>query len=499
MLNENDYLQYDGLALAELIHSRQVSALEVADAAIQRIEKLNPAINAVIHKMYASAREQAQQTNPDAVFTGVPFLIKDLGLTYQGEPENWGSRYLQNYVPDYDGELAKRFRQAGILVLGKTNVPELGLSFHTEPAAFGPCHNPWHLDKTPGGSSGGAAAAVAAGMVPLAHANDGGGSIRIPASCCGLFGLKPSRGRIPLGPDIGKGWQGCVTSHVVSKSVRDSAAMLDAIAGSDLGAPFIEPPRPDSFLQQCQQPPHKLRIGVIQQPIFPAKKLHPHCSQALEETIALCSSLGHSLEPIQLHEHSMELAHHFTVLVAGEITALLEEMSHVLGRKAKSNELEITTRLMRRLGTFFSAKDFAYMSHYFDIYTRQIAQLFTQYDVLLSPTLNEPPVDIGHYQLSTINRWVLEFTTRFPNRFLLRKALKQIKRCAYLFSPFTPLFNITGNPAASIPLAWDEDNLPIGMQFISGMGREDLLFRLASQLEQAQPWQPRLLKMQQQL
>ena len=296
----SEYDQYDGLGLAELVRNKQISPIELVEEAIQRIEQHNPKLNAVIYKMYEQAHQTAQSRLPEGPFQGVPFLVKDLISTIAGIPTGSGNRLLKNIPAQIDSELIKRFKAAGLIILGKTNTPEFGITPYTEPESYGPTHNPWDLDRTPGGSSGGSGAAVAARLVPMASGGDGGGSIRIPSSCCGLFGLKPSRGRVPTGPVIGEAWRGFATEHVLTRSVRDSAAMLDAVNGADPGAPYLPPPQERLFLEETKLAPPKLRIAFTSRP-FLGNYVDEECKRGLEKTVQLLEALGHELhedEPV---------------------------------------------------------------------------------------------------------------------------------------------------------------------------------------------------------
>jgi amidase len=319
-----EYDHYDGLGLAELVRRKEVSPAELVEEAIRRIETVNPQINAVIHPMYDLARQQVQQGLPEGPFRGVPFLLKDLLVYYAGVPTRSGSRFFRDFVPDHDSEIVRRYRQAGVVVLGKTNTPELGLVPYTEPVLFGPSRNPWDLSRTTGGSSGGSGAAVAARLVPVAHGNDGGGSIRIPASCCGVFGLKPTRGRTPMGPDIGEAWRGMAINHVLTLSVRDSAAMLDATAGPDVGAPYIIPPPERPFLEEVGRDPGRLRIAFTTRPLLPGT-VHPDCVRGVEETARLCQDLGHIVEEAAPQIDGHAFARDFLTMVCAETRADIEE------------------------------------------------------------------------------------------------------------------------------------------------------------------------------
>ncbi|MFQ5613800.1 MAG: amidase, partial [Anaerolineae bacterium] len=484
-----DYANSDGLALAELVRRKEVTPLELVEEAIRRIEALNPQLNAVIHKMYDQARAAAGGDLPDGPFKGVPFLLKDLTAAYAGEPLRSGCRFLRGFVPDHDSELVRRFKAAGLIVLGKTNTPEFGLTVVTEPELFGPASNPWDLSRTPGGSSGGTAAAVAARMVPLAHGNDGGGSIRVPASCCGLFGLKPSRGRNPLGPDFGELWQGAVCDHVLTRSVRDSAAMLDATAGPDPGAPYFAPPPERPFLDEVGADPGKLRIAFTAEPYL-GHSVHDDCLKGLEETVSLLQTLGHELVEAAPQIEGKAFATAFLTMICGEVRADIEEAEVALGRKATYDDFEPATWALGLLGRKFSAVEFSRAIRYLQHATRTVGQFFEDYDLLLTPTLAQPPVLIGALQPEPVEAFGLKLLGRLNAGGVLR-ALQAIDTTAekiFDFIPYTPLFNVTGQPAMSVPLYWNAEGLPIGMQFAARYAGEATLFRLAGQLEQAQPW-----------
>jgi amidase len=392
-------------------------------------------------------------------------------------------------VPDHDSELVKRHKAAGLIVLGKTNTPEYGLLPVTEPELFGPSNNPWDLSRNTGGSSGGSAAAVAALMVPLAHASDGGGSIRIPAACCGVFGLKPTRGRTPLGPDIGDAWHGLDCEHVVSRSVRDSAAMLDATAGPDVGAPYYAPPPARPFLEEVATDPGPLRIAFTAQPLLPGV-VHADCVQALEATVKLCQDLGHELveatPPIDGHA----FAKAFFTMVCGETRATIDEAADLFGRKATAGEFEAATWAVGLLGTKIPASEFARAVRYLKLTARQMGEFFQDYDVLLTPTLARPPVVTGELQPQGAEAFVMQLLGRLNAARLLSTVagVDALAEEVFEFIPFTPVFNATGQPAMSVPLYWNDEGLPIGMHFVGRYADEATLFRLAGQLERARPW-----------
>jgi len=485
----SDYDKYDGLGLAELVKRKEVKPSELIEEAISRVEKLNPQLNAVIYKMYELARKAADGDLPDGPFKGVPFLMKDILMAYAGVPLTSGSRFFKDFIPDHDSELVKRFKAAGIIVVGKTNTPEFGLVPITEPELFGPTNNPWDLSRTPGGSSGGSAASVAARMVPLAHASDGGGSIRIPASCCGVFGLKPTRGRNPIGPDFGEAWRGLTCDHVLTRSVRDSAAMLDATAGPDIGAPYYAMPPTSPFLSDVSTDPGKLRIAFTSEP-FLGGIVDKDCAKGLEATAKLCKDLGHEVLEAAPRIDGKAFAKAFLTIVCVETRATIEEGALLLNRKASFKDFEPSTWALGLLGRQCRAPELSKSLNIAQLTARQIGEFFREYDVLLTPTLAMPPVVTGELQPKGIRAVAMKLLGSL-NAGRLINMLSGIDVSAqhvFGFMPYTPLFNVTGQPAMSVPLYWNDAGLPIGMQFVGRYGDESTLLRLAGQLEKAQPW-----------
>lgn len=483
----SEYESFDGLGLANLVQRNVVSPAEVLEAAIERIEERNPSLNAVIFKMYEDARESIKKNIPHGPFQGVPILLKDLLADCAGSPIQMGSRFLQGWKSPRDSEIVKRLKRAGFIILGKTNTPEFGLSPVTEPEAFGATRNPWDVSRTAGGSSGGSAAAVASGMVPIAHATDGGGSLRIPASFCGLFGLKPSRGRTPIGPYFVRVWQGMVVEHALSRSVRDSAAVLDVLSGPELGSP-ISLPRPDiSFLNCLEQPPRKLRIAMVEQPFFPAQIDQEHLN-ALKKAAIQCESLGHQIEQVVFKIDHEEVAKAFLILIAAETAADLKLLIDAMGRKPKHSELERQTAVVCEVGYHFTAADYAWASQVLDMTARRVAEFFQLYDMMMTPTLAGPPPLVGQFKPDRVEQTMLELLRWMPRRQLLLKFLQRASARNFAFVPFTPLFNISGNPAMTVPLYQDSHHLPIGIQFAGRMGDEATLLQLARQFEMEQPW-----------
>jgi len=485
----SDYTKYDGLGLAELVRSGAVSPRELTESAIERIEALNPKLNAVIVKLYDRARENSDHVDRDAPFAGVPFLVKDLMATIQGVPTAAGNRLLKNKVATEDSELVRRWKRAGLVILGKTNTPEFGLTPYTEPLTFGPTRNPWDTARTPTGSSGGSAAAVASRMVPLASGGDGGGSIRMPASACGLFGLKPTRGRTPTGPGMGEAWNGFAVEHALTRSVRDSAALLDATAGEDRGAPYFAPPRTGTYLAEAGTAPGKLRIAVSGAPMM-GKQVDGEILRALERTARLLRDLGHEVieaAPV-IDREPFSLA--FITILAAELRADIEDAARVAGKRVSVRDFDPASFGLGMLGKALGAQEYAAATRYLQIDARRIAAFFTDYDVLLTPVLSRSPVPIGSLQPSWAEKAMIRLVGSFDGGRLL-KALGIVKTLAaqtFEFMPWTPVFNVTGQPAMSVPLEWGADKLPIGMHFVGRFGDEATLFRLAGQLEKAKPW-----------
>ena len=467
MTTFDDYEDYDALGLAELVRRGEVGPRDLLFAAIERIDARDPAINAIVQPLFDKAREQVIAGLPEGPFHGVPFLLKDLYVFYPGAPCENGSRLHRGWTVDWESEIVTRYRRAGLVIVGKASTSELGISVSTETAVHGATRNPWSRDRTAGGSSGGSAAAVAAGYVPMAHASDGGGSIRIPASCCGLFGLKPSRGRMTHAPAAGEGWAGLATAHVVSRSVRDSAALLDATCGPAPGDPYTAPPPTRAYLEEVGAEPGSLRIAMTREAPF-GVSVHEDCREAVERAARTLEDLGHHVEEAapDFDEDAMRGA--LLTVVASNMTDTLDRGNPAEQRPAREDDVERVNWAFAERGRSHSAVD--YLRAVYEIHRtgRDVAGFFETYDLFLTPTLAEPPVPLGTIRtdgdLDSYNARVRDFT------------------------PFTPLFNITGQPAASIPLHWNAAGLPIGIQLAARYGDEATLFRVASQLEAAAPW-----------
>ncbi len=465
MATPDDIAFLDATAQAELVRQKKVKPIELVEAAIARIEQFNPTLNAVITPMYELARTAAAQKLPAGPFRGGPFLLQDLLASFAGVRMTLGAKLLQGFVPDHDSELVARYKRAGLIVVGKTNTPEFGILPTTEPLLFGPCRNPWNTGHSTGGSSGGSAAAVAAGMVPMAHGNDGGGSIRIPASCCGVFGLKPTRARNPLGPDFGDLMSGLVAEHALTRSVRDSAALLDATAGPDVGDPYWAPPPARPYRQEVGADPGRLRIAFTTRAAA-GVTVDADCLQAVEDTAKLCAELGHEVEEKTLPINPEVLINAFSVLWSAGTASTLK----ILG--AVREQVEPLTWALNEMSAQSSAADYILALQTLQSISREVARFFQDTDVLLTPTLAEPPLPLGSFDSPPDNP--LHGFTR-----------------SIAYACFTPVCNMTGQPGMSVPLFWNADNLPVGSHFIGRFGDEATLFRLAAQLEEARPWASR--------
>lgn len=484
-----EYRNYDALGLSGLVKKKKISAPELLEEAISRIEELNPVLNAVVTPMYHVAREYAGGTIPGGPFTGVPFLIKDIITAYKGIPLTSGSKSLKDFIPDYDSEMTVRFKRAGLIIVGKTNTPEFGLMGITEPELFGPSRNPWNTDHTPGGSSGGSAAAVASGMVPMASGNDGGGSIRIPASCCGLFGLKPTRGRNPLGPVSGEVWQGAAVEGVISRSVRDSAAALDATEGSDRGAPIIIPKPEISYINELKKKPGSLKIAfTADSPL--ETEVHRECIDAVNDAAGLLIELGHRVENDKPLYDGKRLASSYITLYMGEVAADIHEISMQREKKMDKNEFELSTWILGMLGSSYTAGDFVRAMREWHRASRAMGDFFEKYDLFCTPVVASPPVKIGELRPKPAEVAGMKLVKGLRLGKLLKASgiVDKLAKESLAITPFTQLANLTGLPAMSVPLYWTGEGLPIGIQFIAPFGCENVLFRLAAQLEKARPW-----------
>ncbi|HEX4430485.1 MAG TPA: amidase family protein [Frankiaceae bacterium] len=456
----------DATALAGDIRRGELKAREVIEEAIRRIEQRNPALNAVVNSRFDEALAEVDRGLPEGPFTGVPFLVKDLGVEVAGLPATRGSRLFADVIAAQDSPLVARYRKAGLVLLGTTNTPEFGKNASTEPLLHGPTRNPWRTTHSAGGSSGGSAAAVASGMVPVAHGNDGGGSIRIPSSMCGLFGFKPSRGRVP-GASIGDGFAYPLSvQHVLTTTVRDSAALLDAVCAPMPGEPYNAPPASISYAADVNTSPGSLRVALCTS----NPSGHPTasaCAAAAEAAAKLCESLGHHVsEAAPAYDAAAAGQASAAVMSAVSLAAIRRRLAE-LGRELADDDLEPFTRFLYDRSTSMTADQYVEALRTVDLTGRAMTPFFEQYDVLITPTIAGTVPPLGLLDTSRPQ-------SMFEN--------------AAQYASYASPFNITGQPAMSMPLARDETGLPVGVQFVAAVGREDVLFRLAGQIERATPW-----------
>lgn len=478
MTDSDPLAELDATAQAELVHSGQASPLELVDAAIARIEAMDPSLNAIIHERFERARDEASRPLPDGPFRGVPIVLKDLQAFSAGDPHHGGAAFLKDHgwSAPADDHLVARFRAAGLVFVGRTNTPEFGTTITTEPTAHGATRNPWDLDRSTGGSSGGSAAAVASRMVPAAHASDGGGSIRIPASECGLVGLKPTRARVPLGPEIGDSWGGATVHGVVTRTMRDTAGLLDVLSGGVPGDPYPAPPLPGPLVSELGRDPGRLRIGVLDHPLLPGVVADPDSAAAARHAAELLTSLGHQVT--EDHPGAMAEAQFsatFSTVVAASVALDLAVWGDLLGREIGPDDVEERNWMFASIGRAISAPEYLRAIHWQQAWTRRMAQWWRHgpdddgFDILVTPVLNGPPPPLG---------W-------------LSDPVDGLQRVTDMMQ-YTAQFNVTGQPALSLPLWWTRDGLPVGVQFVAPFGREDLLVRLGAELEAAAPWAGRL-------
>lgn len=464
------YGDLDGTGLADLVRQGEVTPLELVEEAIRRTEAVNGALNAVITRMFDHARDAARAPLPDGPFAGVPFLMKDFLAEVAGQPFYEGSDFLDGYVPAHDSEIYRRFTRAGLITVGKTNLPEMAIGATTEPRRFGPTHNPWNAGRTPGGSSGGAAAAVAARVVPMAHGNDVGGSIRIPASCCGLVGLKPTRARITLAPHYGDLFAGYLAEGALTRSVRDTAGLLDAIAGPEIGEPYAAAPPERPFTSEIGADPGRLRIGFSTTTPL-GDPLDPECLMAVEATASLCEACGHEVVEAAPDFDAMTLWTNFTSVLAGGIAWALADWSRRLDRPLDEAAFEPFVWAFAERGRSLSAADHLLAVQDVQAQVRRCSQFFEDHDLWLTPTLGQPPVPLG----------TLVYTGDPV----------ELRRRSATFNPYNYVSNASGQPAISLPLHWSAEGLPIGTMFTGRYGDEATLLRIAAQLEEAHPWAQR--------
>ena len=471
-----EYKEYDALGLSELLKKKEVSAKELLEEAIFLTETLDPLINAVPQKHFELAMAQAE-TNLKGPFFGVPFLLKDLHSSLEGTITSDGSRSSAKNVADFTDTLTQRCLDSGLVIFGKTNSPEFGLTVTTEPVLFGPTRNPWNLNHSAGGSSGGAAAAVAAGIIPMAQATDGGGSIRIPASCCGLVGLKPTRARTPRGPKVFEGWAGQSIAHCVSISVRDSALLLDATSGPEIGSPYHAPYQKDSFLSSLEKDPKNLKIAYI---VPESLSIDAEVKDVMTKTFSLLESLGHSVESKSIDLPTDEIMTTIAAVISSSLANKIDEMEKQIGKNLDNTMLENVTLQMQKNGKEVLAKDYIQAVKTNHKIGYEVEKMFLDYDILLSPVLAKPPVEIGNIDLNTTD--FVDYAEKLST-----------------YTPFTGIFNQSGHPSISLPLYRTPKNLPVGTMLTASFGNESLLFGLARQLEVAEPWEAAIKEMRTQI
>ncbi|MFO0612939.1 MAG: amidase [Polyangiaceae bacterium] len=484
----------DAVGMAELVARGEVSPMELLDAAIERTERVNGELNAVVIPMFDLARDRIAKGLPDGPFKGVPFLLKELAAMYKGVPLRHASSLYEGNVPAAHSTIVERYEAAGLVVFGKTNSSELGILPTTESRRYGACHNPWKLGTTTGGSSGGAGAAVAARIVPAAHGGDAGGSIRIPASCCGVFGLKPTRGRNPFGPDTSERAHGLAQEHVLSLSVRDSAALLDVTAGPESVAPYWAPPKEGSYREAASGRPARLRIAYTTRPILLGQE-DPDVRASIDDAVALLRSLGHVVEEKHPPIDAEKASKHFFTLYCAGVGGEIEMAEKKLGRPITLEHVETTTLMMSLIGRkVLSAAQFSEAIRELQAISRDMARFLVDYDLLLTPTLGKPPVPHGSLFAKGMEARVQEMVAKHSLSLALKLPGvidKAIGR-AYGFAPFTQVANVTGQPSMSVPLYWSAEGLPLGACFTARFGDEVTLFKLAAELEEARPWRGRV-------
>lgn len=470
-----DYSSYDATGLAELVARKDVSPDELLDAALVRMEAVNPKLNAVVHLQEGIARKMIADGLPDGPFTGVPFLMKDLGAEATDFPTSNGSRLFDGMRWSYDSEIYLRMRATGVVPFARTTSPEAGIGPVTEAAVYGgPTRNPWNTDHTSGGSSGGSGAAVAAQIVPMAHGSDGGGSVRIPASSCGLFGMKPTRARFPDGPGSGEGWAGMATDGFLTRSVRDNAAMMDACAGPDLGAPYVAPSMASTFVEAISTPPKRLRVGLCDT-TFTGTALHPECRTAVEKAGKLLESLGHSVFPMVPRADHSGMMHAWTKIVACGTALTIRSALKAKGRDLQDGDVQGVARGAIAYAETISGADYLEAVNSIHDYGREMANALDGVDVLVSATLAEPPAIVGRFHHERE-----DFVT-------YRTGPGEV----FDYSPFCAAFNASGQPAVSIPLHWSEGGLPVGVHIAAPFGADAELMSLCAELEAAAPWADR--------
>ncbi len=487
-----EYDAYDALGLAELVRAGQVSSAELVEECISRVEQMNPQLNSVVFELFAAARARAAADFGDGPFAGVPFLIKDLIQRIPGVPTQEGSMFFKGWTPTDETNLYRRWLDSGVVPVAKTATSELGLLPVVETELHGVTRNPWMLDRTAGGSSGGSGSSVAAGLTPMASGGDGGGSVRIPASCCGLFGHKPSRARNPSGPIASEHWSGYVSEHVLTRTVRDSAAMLDATHGPDDTTPYYAAPIEGTFLAAAESDPRPLRIAFHSEPALPAQ-VHPDCKAAVEDAARLCDDLGHHVEEVAPGHDTVALGRAFLIVVGANVAAEIHEGERLRNRRATSKDFQLTTRVTRMMGQAVSGQDFLVSLRALQAEARRLIDVYRGYDLVLTPTLGTPPARIGELDpkgADLIAQKVIA-ALGWSAPLSSTKIIDQAAQSTFSFIPFTPVANFTGQPSMSVPLYWNAEELPIGVMFTGRPTEETLMFSLAAQLERARPWRDR--------
>jgi amidase len=469
MTKFNEYADFDGCELADLIRKGDVSREDVLDSAIDAARELNPDLNAIVNELFDLAREEAQRVSVDAPFSGVPFLLKDMGPSYKGVPTRMGSRlFADDSTPAHDSFLMQRFRACGLITIGKSSTPEMALSVATESVLQGATRNPWDLARSVGGSSGGSAAAVAAGIVPIAHANDGAGSIRMPASACGIVGYKPSRAMVSWAPEFGECWEGLAINHVVTRSVRDAALMLDHVAGAAPGDPYSYTKPAVSFAQVIESAPATLKIGFTLQAPSGAGPVDKDCEEAVLKAVGHLESLGHSVEEASPKLTSEEMIDPIMTLIVANCSAVIDARLEYLGRALRDDDVEKAIRIFWERGREYTARDYAEAVTRMHLVGRKVGEYFHDYDMWVSPVLSKPPVPIGEFSLNTMD---------YDGYLHMLRS----------YMPCTMMFNLSGGPAVSLPLHWTESGLPVGVQFGAAIGNDATLFKLAAQIEATFP------------
>ncbi len=468
----DEYESHDATALSALVDKGDVTPDELLDEALRRVAALNPKLNAVVLMQEAKARAAIKAGLPDGPLRGVPFLLKDLGAEARAFPSHNGSRLLMNTRYGRDSALFDRIQNAGVVTFGRTTSPEGGIGPATEAAVYGgPTRNPWDLSRTSGGSSGGAGAAVAAGIVPAAHGSDGGGSVRIPASSCGLFGFKATRARFPDGPYVGEGWAGMAIDGFLTRSVRDAAVLMDACEGADLGAPYWAPPLGKGYLAAIARPPARLKVALCAT-TFGGAEVHPECRRAAEAAGALLESLGHDVGEARPRADHEGMIRAWTKIVACGTALGVRSALAAKDRKLRQGDVEDVTRGAIAYARGVSGADYVEAVGKVHAYGREMASFLEEYDILLSPTLAEPPAQIGRFAHTTEDY----------------EAFRIGPEGVFAYSPFCAAFNASGQPAVSVPLHWTPEGLPVGVHLAARFGADEMLIALCRQIEQAQPW-----------